>query len=55
MKPKTSHLKLYVKPDSSKSLGELSFVWLTDDQLKHYENSGYKRLKKTERGKDYAE
>lgn len=54
MKPKTSSLKLYAKPDSVKHLGELSFIWLTDKEIKSYQKDGYKRVKKMKRGRDYV-
>jgi len=54
MKPKTSSLKLYVKPDVNKFFGDLEFIWLTDQEIKSYQKQGYKRAKKSKGGKHYA-
>jgi hypothetical protein len=39
-------LKLLVRPVEGAPFGEWEFVWSTDDELKGYNEQGYKRVKK---------
>lgn len=45
MKPKTSAIKLYTKPDEEKPFGDWEFVWLTDKEISQHTNNGYIRVK----------
>jgi hypothetical protein len=45
MKPKTSAIKLYAKPEEGKPFGEWKFVWLTSDEISQYMNKGFIRVK----------
>lgn len=38
-------LKLYVKPEPGKALGDLQFVWLTSLEISEYTQKGYIRAK----------
>jgi hypothetical protein len=46
MKPKTSAIKLYTKPEEGKLFGDWDFVWLT---VKEIIPEGYKRVKNLKR------
>ena len=39
-------LKLLVRPREGAPFGEWEFVWATDDELKGYNEQGFKRVKK---------
>ena len=39
-------LKLLVRPIEGAPFGEWKFVWATDDELKEYNEQGFKRVKK---------
>jgi len=46
-------LKLMVLPKAGVPFGEWEFVWVTKDELKTYQQRGYKRARKVKE-RDYA-
>lgn len=50
MKQKPTGLRLYMKPEPEKPLGDLKYVWISRDEKIP---DGFKRAKKLKRGIDY--